>query len=172
MNRQQKSEIVELLKNNFSKSASFLVDFRGLTVGQMQVLRKELRGKGGTLKVAKARLMKRAIEGMEEAEEFSPLLRGQVGIVFAEQEPSAVAKVLALFSKKNEALTLIAGCLESQVLGKDAVVRIAELPSKEVLLAQVCGAVQAPISGLASVLNILILRLLWSLKQVAEKKQE
>jgi len=59
---------------------------------------------------------------------------------------------------------------DNKILQKDEVIRIASLPSREVLLGQVAGTLNAPISGLASVLNILVVRLLWTLKQVEEQK--
>ncbi len=171
MNRQQKALVVEGLKKDFSDSqATFLVGFKGLTVKQMQSLRKELRQKGGTLKIAKARLMLRATEGEAGIEQLIPFLKGQIGLVFASNESPAIAKVLHDFSKGNEALELVAGYLDSQLLDQETIVHLASLPSKEVLLAQVCGTLKAPAIGLAAVLNVLVLRFLWTLKQVGEKK--
>lgn len=171
MNRQQKEQVIELLKDNFNKSAaSFVVNYQGLTVDKMQTLRNELRSQGGTLKVTKARLMKRAVDGMQDVEALTPYLEQQVGVVFASQEAPTVAKVLSDFAKDNEALQVVVGCLDAQLLDQASVARIASLPSKEVLLAQVCGTMKAPIAGLANVLNILVVRLLWTLKQVQEKK--
>ncbi len=171
MNRQQKELAVQLLREGFSQSqASFLVLYRGLTVSQMQSLRKELGVHGGRLKVAKARLMKRATEGVEGMGDFVPFFKDQIGVVFASDEPPAVAKVLYEFSKQHEALQLVIGRLDSQMLDKKAIVRIASLPSKDVLLAQACGAIKAPIVNFANVLNIQLLRLLLVLKQIAQKK--
>lgn len=171
MNRQQKAEIVGSLKDSFSHSpASFLVGFQGLTVAQMQKLRSELRKQGGTLKVTKARLMRRAVDGLKGSEELAPFFKGQVGIVFAKESP-AVAKVLFEYAKNNEALKLVVGCLDEQLLNGASIARIATLPSKEVLLAQVCGTLQAPLAGCVRVLNMQIIRLLWTLKQVGDQKQ-
>ncbi len=171
MNRQQKLEVIESLKDGFSKSnASFIVDFQGLTVAQLQKLRGNLRKNGSKLKVAKARLMRRAAQGVRGAETLEPYLKNQIGIIFTTGETPAVAKVLKDFAQENQALKLVAGYLEAEFLDSDSVVRIASLPSREVLLAQVCGTIKAPMSGCVNVLNVLVVRLLWTLKQVGEKK--
>ena len=172
MNRQEKAAVVESLREGFTKSqASFLVGFKGLSVEQMQILRKNLRAKGGNLRVAKARLMKRAATDLPEAEAMLPYFKEQVGVVFAPDGPAAIAKVLSDFAKENEAMSIVVGCLESVLLDQDAVKRIASLPSREVLLAQVCGTLKAPITGLACALNMLQLKLLWTLKQIEQQKQ-
>lgn len=173
MNRQEKSLVIDTLKNDFEKShASFLVNFKGLTVAQLQKLRKELRGTDSSFKVAKARLVKIAAQDVAQTESLTPFLKEQIGVVFAFKDVPAVAKVLHNFAKQNEQCKLVAGCFESKALNEAAITRIALLPSREVLLAQLCGTLQAPIKGLVVALNQNILRLLWTLKQVSEKKQQ
>ncbi len=172
MNREQKEAVVQSLKEDFtSKPASFLVGYKGLTVAQMQNLRNELRQKGGTFKVAKARLMKRAADGVEGADTLISFFKEQVALVFADQEPPAVAKVLKDFSKQHDALQLVAGVFEQKLLDKEAIMRIALLPSREVLLGQICGSLKAPISGLVRVLNTLLMKPLWALKQIEAQKK-
>ncbi len=173
MNRQQKSEVVETLRNLFEGSqAAFLVGYKGLTVHKLQELRKGLRQKGGSMMVAKARLMKRATQGMEYEGDFAPLLKDQISIVFASGDAAAVAKLLNDFAKENNQLKVVAGCVEDRVIDAQSVIRIATLPPREVLLAQLAGTLQAPITKLAGTLNQLIAGLAISLKQVADKKQE
>lgn len=162
MNRDQKSSVIETLKNDFSQSqASFLVGVKGLTVKQVQALRKELRSKGGTLRVAKARLMKRAVDGVSGVEELAPYFKDQVGLVFAPDRMTEIAKLLTDFSKENQGLQLVVGCMDQALLPKDKIVKIASLPSREVLLAQVGG-----------VMNMVVAKLLWTLNAVGEKKQQ
>ena len=171
MNREQKATLVASLKDEFAQSkASFLVNFRGLSVEQVQSLRKGLRSKGGHMKVAKARLMKLAAEDMPEAQVMLPFFKEQIGLVFAKEETTSIAKVLSDFARDNEALTIVAGSLERVLLDEAAVKRIALLPSREVLLAQLCGTLQAPITGLVIALTMVQLKLLWALKQIGEKK--
>ena len=82
-----------------------------------------------------------------------------------------MAKALNDFSKKNESLGLIAGCMDAQLLDKTAIVRIASLPSKEVLLAQLCGTLNAPLTSLVCGLNSMMTKLLIALKEVEKQKQ-
>ncbi len=172
MNREQKATVIDTLKNDFVNSkASFVIGYKGLTVKQLQALRKELYANHGTFKVAKGRLIKRAVMDMDKVTDLSPYFREQIGVVFANDQAPAVAKVLHNFAKKNESLRLVAGYFESQVVRSEMIERIATLPSREVLLAQLCGTLNAPISSFTNVLNVQILRLLWTLNKVAEKKQ-
>ena len=173
MNRQQKEQVVELLRNNFTQSnVSFLVDYRGLSVAQLQSLRANLRKSGGVLQVTKTRLMKRAAEGVVGAQEMAPFFKNQVALIFVKNEPTEVAKSLHTFAKKNEILKIVEGYLYAQLLDESSVVRMASLPSKEVLLAKLLGTLQAPIQGFATVLNMNILRFLWVLKRVGEQKKQ
>lgn len=171
MNRQQKEDVVETLKQDFETSqASFLVGYKGLNVAQVLKLRKQLRQQGGSFKVAKVTLMRRVASDVPSIEKLMPYFKDQVALVFAQSESPAIAKILYEFAKENQKLTIMAGCMDSVVLSKDSVKVLATLPSKEVLLAQVCGALKSPISGIVVVLNMLILRLLFVLKKIEEKK--
>lgn len=171
MNRQQKENVVETLKHDFENSqASFLVGYKGLNVAQVLKLRKQLRQQGGSFKVAKVTLMKRVVKDMPAIEKLTPFFKDQVALVFAHHESPAIAKLLYDFAKENHQLTVLAGCMDSMLLSKETVKILASLPSKEVLLAQVCGTLKSPITGLVYVLNMLILRLMFVLKKIEEKK--
>ena len=100
MNRQEKAQVVDVLQNDFSQNhGAFIVNFKGLTVDKMQVLRKNLRQQSGVLKVAKARLMSRAVDAVPGAADLKSLLKDQVGLVFAQKEAPAVAKMLYQFAQ-------------------------------------------------------------------------
>lgn len=171
MNRQQKESLVQDLRQNFEGAkASFLVDYQGMTVNGLRDLRKQLRDQSACVKVAKARLMKRAVHGMQGSDVFIPYIHGQVALVFANDDVGATAKALHTFATANEKLKLVGGFMDAYVLDAHEVVRIASLPSREVLLAQVCGTMKAPTRQFVSVLNLLIVRLLIVLKQIAEKQ--
>lgn len=171
MNREQKSALITSLKNQFSESAaSFVVNYNGLTVEQMQSLRKSLRAHGAHVKVAKARLMRLAAHDVPAAHIMTPFFKQQVCIVFAQNEVPSVAKELSAFAKNHEAFKIIAGSLEQRLLDEAGVNRIASLPSREVLLAQTCGTLKAPISGLVFALKGVQLKLLCALKQIGDKK--
>ena len=174
MNRQQKESVIELFHKDFlANKGTFLVNYSGLTVGQMQQLRRVLRQKGGALKVAKMRLVKRALEDVTGVSELLPYCKNQVGVVFAydASEVSGVAKALNDFAKKNEALGLVVGCVDARLLDKVAIDRIANLPSKEVLLAQLCGTLNAPMTSLVCGLNSVLVKMLVALKEIEKQKQ-
>lgn len=171
MNRSEKELVVTGLKEDFKNSqASFLIGVQGLNVEVLHGLRKNLIKQGGELRVAKNTLLKLATHEVPGLTDLEPYLKDQIAVVFARQEAPGIAKILANASKENELVKLIAGTLDNRVISKAQVQFLAALPAKEVLLAQVCGTLQAPIAGLASVLNQLILRLLWVLKKIEEQK--
>lgn len=159
MNREEKALVIQDLKESFSGcQASFLVGYRGLTVNQLQILRRKLGENSGNLTVAKARLMKRAVDGVEGYDQMASYFKDQVGLVFADKEPTTIAKVLYDFSKNNGALQLVVGYFDKQVLSSAQIVRIASLPSREVLLAQIAGMLKSPIAGMVNVLHIVSTR--------------
>merc|ERR1712146_502076 len=106
-----------------------------------------------------------AIDSLDIAADLSPMLKHQLAVVFAREEAPAIAKMVYEYSKKNKQLEVVGGLLESSVLDKQAVIKLASLPSKEVLLAHVCGTLNAPISGLARAMNMMVLKLLFALKE-------
>lgn len=174
MNRQQKESVVELFHKDFlANKGTFFVNYSGLTVDEMQQLRRQLRQKGGALKIAKMRLVKRALADIEGAEGLFSHCKNQLGVVFAfdAAEVSGIAKTLNDFSKKNEALGLVVGCVDAQLLDKAAITRIASLPSKEVLLAQLCGTLNAPLTSFVYGLNSVMVKFLLALKEVEKQKQ-
>lgn len=173
MNRQEKEVVVQDFKADFEQArAAFLVNYCGLPVSALQALRKDLRGVGGSFKITKARLLRIAAQDHKEFEELQDYFKGQVGLVFAHQDVAGVAKNVIDFSKKNEKLSVVAGIFEGSLVTKEQIVFIASLPSREVLLAQLLGGLQAPISGFVRCLNMMLVKLVWTLEQVRCGKQE
>lgn len=171
MNRQQKEAVVTDFKNLFSESqAAFLVGYKGMSVGQMQSLRCDLRDVGSLLRVTKARLMKIAAKDIEGIDAFVDQFKDQVALVFVQDDASPAAKALVKFTKNGVPLKIVSGFFESKVMSKEEVDFLASLPPRDILLAQVVGTIQAPISGLARLLNMMILRLLYCLKEIEGKK--
>lgn len=171
MNRQEKEQVINSLKQSFESSqASFLVGYKGLNVAQLLRLRKQLRKQGGSFKVAKVTLMKRVAHEIPSVEQLIPFFKDQVALVFAHQESPAIAKLLYDFAHEHQQLMVMAGCMDSVVLNKESIKILASLPSKEVLLAKVCGSLKSPITGLVYTLSMLIIRLVFVLKKIEEKK--
>ena len=174
MNRQQKEIAIADFKKLFTESqGTFLINYQGLSVALMQSLRRNIRQDGGVLKVTKARLMKKAAEGLAQditgLDSFQEKFKNQVGLVFTSKDISAIAKKLVDFSKKHEKLQIISGLFESKLLSNQEIVSLASLPSREVLLGMLAGTMNAPITGFVRLLNLLIVRLLYVLQQIKEK---
>jgi len=172
MNRSQKEAVVAEVREGLLNSAAiFLVNYKGASVGVLESFRGALREQGGSFRVAKARLMRRAAEDVPGSEAFSGKFREQVGLVFSGDEIPGLAKALVSFAKDNEAIKVLAGFFEQKVLSKEQVKYFALLPSREVLLGQVVGTLQAPIAQFVRLLNLLIVRLLYVLQRFADKKE-
>lgn len=171
MNRQEKEKMVVELRDKMTGSqAVFLVNYRGLSVAQMELLRVGLRAQGGSFKIAKARLMKRAVEGVDAVDAMAPYFKDQIGLVFADGEAPVVAQALRDFSKEHQLFDIVLGSINARLLSKDDVIRVASLPTKDVLLAQTCAVLNAPITNLTRVLHMLVARLLYVLKKIEEQK--
>jgi len=171
--REDKVAVVEDLKEKMSRAKVIvLTEYRGLDVASMTDLRRRIRGAGGQLKVAKNTLTRRAaqeagIEGLD------PVLNGPVALAFGFEDPAAVPKVLTQFQKefgKASPVEITGGVLEGRVVAKEEIKRVADLPSREVLLAQVVGGLQAPLAGLVSVLQGNIRKFVYALEAVRKVK--
>lgn len=172
MNREMKLSIIESLKADFSRCpAAFLVEIKGLTVGQIQSLRGAVRKEGGRVCVAKNTFARIATDGLSGIKELQPYFKNQVALVFADKEASAVAKALCGYGKDNAKFAIVAGCLDSRVIDESMVKFLGSLPPREVVIAQTCGALKAPITAHVSVLNQLMLRLVSVVKQASQKGQ-
>ncbi|WP_425449465.1 50S ribosomal protein L10 [Dethiothermospora halolimnae] len=167
----KKQQIVEEIKDKINNSQSVvLVDYRGLNVEEVTELRNKYRESGVDYKVYKNTLMRFAFKdaGLEEFNEF---LTGPNALAFGNEDAVAPAKVTHEFSKEHEALEIKAGIVEGKVVALDQVKSLAELPSREVLIAQVLGGLNGPISGFANVLQGNIRNLAYALNAIVEKKQ-
>ena len=154
MNRQQKEQTVADVQKMFSEAqAAFLVNYKGLPVHSMQALRKQLRASAGAFKVTKARLMKIAAKDVAGVDAFASNFKDQVGLVFAKNEVTVIAKHIVDFAKENEALQIVAGFFEDRLISKEEVVALGAIPSREVLLATLVYTLQAPMINLVGTLE-------------------
>jgi large subunit ribosomal protein L10 len=151
LNKSEKQTVVTDVAAQAARSQTLaLAEYRGLTVAHLDVLRKQARDKGVYLHVLKNTLARRAVAGtpFEVASEsmVGPLIYG-----FSE-DAVAAAKVLSDFAKGNDKLIVKGGAYAGKALSADGVKSLASIPSKEVLLAQLLGLMQSPISRIARVL--------------------
>ncbi|HEY0439981.1 MAG TPA: 50S ribosomal protein L10 [Xanthobacteraceae bacterium] len=152
MDRAEKRELVGSLQQVFSSTTVVVVcHYAGLTVAQMSTLRRQMRQAGASVKVAKNRLAKIAVDGTELAS-ISPLLKGPTLIAYS-QDPVAAPKVATDFAKGHEKLVILGGAMGRTVLNPDAVKALATLPSLDELRARLIGLIQAPATKIAQVVN-------------------
>jgi large subunit ribosomal protein L10 len=148
--RAQKREFVTELNEVFKASGSVVVaHYAGVTVAQMNDLRSKMRAAGGTVKVAKNRLAKIALQGTE-SEEITNLFQGQTLIAYG-VDPIVAPKVVMEFAKTNDKVVILGGAMGSTVLSAEAVKSLATLPSLDELRARLVGMIQTPATRIAAV---------------------
>ena len=156
--RPEKVAVVDEVKDKISSSsAALLTEYRGLTVSDMQTLRRSLREAGGEYKIYKNTLVRFAARDLDL--EIEDMLTGPTAIAFVSSDgagdPVPVAKVLKDFAKTNANLVVKGGVLGDKVLSADDTKALADVAPREVLLAQLAGAMAAPMQQFASLLNAL-----------------
>jgi large subunit ribosomal protein L10 len=153
MNRAEKVENVGALTDDFAKaSVAVLAEYRGLTAGQMNKLRRVVREAEGRCRVAKNRLAKRAIGG-SRYESLGDMLKGPTALIIGFKDPVAIAKIAMKLADEMPKLSIKGAVLDGQVVPPAGVKALAELPPREVVLAQLLGLIQAPASKLVRTLN-------------------
>ncbi len=153
MGRADREQAVQELRKGFADvKMAVVAEYRGLTVAEITNFRVKLRAAGARFKVIKNTLAQRAAAGTP-LEALAPQFVGPVGLLTTGGDPVAAAKALADFLKENQKLALKGGVLEGKLIGLDQVKVMAELPSREVLLARMLGSMQSPTTRFVRVLN-------------------
>ena len=143
MNITEKQKIIDDLHDRLSRSqVVILADYKGLDVASMTKLRREAREANVELRVAKNTLLARASEDTDAAV-IKDHFKGPNAIAYSFEDPVAPAKVLSKFAEENEKLEIKIGAMNGKALDLDGIKALAELPSREVLLAQVLSAMNA-----------------------------
>lgn len=158
------------IKKSLKDSDSlFIINYLKLSSPDMSALRQSLRDSNAKLFVVKNTVARRALKdaGLEAVVNT---VEGPCGLIFAKDEPVTVSKALYDFAKTHEQLKLQGGYLQEKVLTKSDIEALAKLPSKDVLRAQVVGALNAPISGFVGVLSQTLKKFIYCLDQVKNKK--
>lgn len=144
-------EVASLTEALGQSGFTVLTDYRGLTVAQLQDLRAQLRGHQAELRVAKNTLVLRAARA-SELDELEEILVGPTAIMFAYDDPAQPAKVLRDFARSSRILEIKAAVLDGAIVPAERVEVIADLPSRDELIAKVVGGFSSPIYGLVNVL--------------------
>jgi large subunit ribosomal protein L10 len=171
MPRPDKVQAVQDIKERFEESqAVFLTEFRGMTVKQLQQLRRVLRDTGADYKVVKMTLARRATDELG-LDGISDHLVGPTALAFAKVDPVATAKALRDFGRESDRLVVKAGVLAGSVLEGEAVSRLADIEPREVLLAKIAGAAKAPLYQMAGMLQAFTRNAASMFSQLLEKKE-
>jgi len=172
MARPEKVAVVEEIKEKLeSAEAVFITEYRGLTVGQQQELRRSLTKADAEYKVFKMSLARLAAEeaGLRD---LLVWLDGPTAIAFSSGDPVPTAKSLKEFSDSNEHLVIKGGLLAGATLDAAAVRHLADIEPREVLLAKLAGAMSAPMSKLAGLMQAMLRQPLTVMQQLLEKKEQ
>ncbi|MGP0088533.1 MAG: 50S ribosomal protein L10 [Xanthobacteraceae bacterium] len=152
MDRAAKSELVGALNAAFKATNVVVVaHYSGLTVAQMQNLRRQMKQAGASVKVAKNRLAKIALDGTDVAS-IAPLLKGPT-VIATSSDPIAAPKVAIDFAKAHEKFVILGGAMGKTALNPDGVKALASLPSLDELRAKIVGLIQSPATKVAQLLN-------------------
>ncbi len=152
MDRAQKEKVVEELGQIFESSGVVVVaHYAGITVAEMQDLRARMRDAGGSVRVAKNRLAKIALEGQANAS-LADLLSGMTVLAYSE-DPVAAAKVAEGYAKDNKKFEILGGAMGETALDRSGVKAVSEMPSRDELIAQIASCIGAPASNIAGAIG-------------------
>lgn len=152
VNREQKQELVSELHGLFGEVSTVVVaHYSGLTVADLEALRKQMRAVGASFRVTKNRLTRIALEGTK-FDGLSSLLTGPTGMAVS-ADPVAAAKAMVEFAKTNPKLIILGGVMDGNALNVDGVKALASLPSLDELRAKLVGMLQTPATRVATVLS-------------------
>jgi len=150
-------------------TTAVVTEYRGLTVAEISTIRRQLRTLGADYKVFKNTLVRRAIEGTA-AEPMTAFLEGPTAIAFVEGDVSAVAKALRDLAKSSPKLVLKGGVMDGKALNAKDIAALADLPSRDVLLAQFAGALASPLRTMASLIKAVPQNFAYGLSALLDSK--
>lgn len=170
LSKDKKKKTIDTLKEKIEKQKSVVfVDFTGLKVKDMSELRKRVRGAEGELKAAKKTLMGIAFKD-SKLEISTKDMPGELAMIVSYKDEVAPVKLVWQFSTENQNLKILGGILENGFIGPEKVIELAQLPSKDELLAKMVGSISSPISGFVCVLNGNLRGLVQVIDQISKTK--
>jgi len=168
--RTEKVAVVDELKERVdSTSTAVVTEYRGMTVAEISELRRSLRAAGGDFKVYKNTLVRRAIAGTA-VEPLDEYLVGPTAVTFVKGDVSAVAKLLRDFARQTPTLILKGGVVDGKALSVKQLTSLADLPSRDVLLAQFAGLIASPLRSMAGLLKAVPSNFAYGLKALVDAK--
>jgi large subunit ribosomal protein L10 len=171
MNKTEKSEIVSQIKEQIEQStAIYLVDYAGVTVEEINGLRREFIKEGVTYKVFKNTLVKRVLAEVGGYKELNDKLVGMIGIAFAGENYVAPAKIIKNFNDKNKKFNFKGCYIESTFYDEDQLKTLASMPTKEEVMASIVGSIASPASGIVGAINAVMRDLVSVIDEVGKTK--
>lgn len=152
---QKQKQVAELSEKIAGAVTGLVVDYKGTNVTDDTALRKELRENGVDYFVVKNTILRRAIDGTS-VQEIESVLEGTTAVALSNEDYTAAARILCKFAESHENFKIKTGFLDGKVIDLDTIDSLAKLPSKEVLLATVLGAFQAPIAAFARAVQAIV----------------
>lgn len=172
MNRTEKQQTIDDLNKIFTENPGvFLFGFSGINVPEITDLRRQITQCGSTYRVVKNRLAARAAKDTAAAQ-LTEHFQGPTAVAYTDSDPIGLAKVVRDFAKSHPGLEFKAGILESKVLSAEQVQQLADMPSREELLAKLLYLLRAPLTQLAAALQSPLRNLASVLSQMAEKAEK
>ncbi|CCG06641.1 50S ribosomal protein L10 [Pararhodospirillum photometricum] len=152
MNREEKKELIAELSGLFGSTTTCIVThYKGMTVAEVEKLRREMRAAGASFRVTKNRITRLALEGTS-FEGIAPLFVGPTAIATS-VDPVAAAKVCVEYAKKNDKLVILGGSMQGKLLDTQAIDALAKLPSLDELRGKLLGMINTPATRIAGVLQ-------------------
>jgi len=168
---EEKKQVVEEIKQKLQNATLVIcTDYRGLNVQQITELRNKLRVPGVEYRVLKNTMFRFALQQAGH-EDIAAQVTGPNAVIFSNDDPVGPAQTLTEFAKTNKQLEIKLGMLEGKLLSLEDIKQLAGLPSREVLLGQVVGTMQAPITSFVRVLNANLTGLVRALDGIREQKE-
>lgn len=168
--QQKEQQVAELTEKMKSATVGVLVDYCGLTVEEVTDLRKKLRESGVDYRVYKNSVLKFASQNSGYAD-MAQFYDGPNAIAISQSDAVAPAKILVEFAKTHPKIEIKAGFIDGKVASAKDIEALATLPSKEEMLSKILGGFNAPVSGLANVLQATIRSVVYALSAYAEQKE-
>lgn len=169
--KQQKKEIINQLKDDFSQAKSVVfTSYHGLTVADVEELRGKMREEDVKYGVAKKTLIKKALEDTKIKGIDVDKLEKEVAVSFGMTDEVMPARILKNFSKDHDQIEFLGGVLEGKYIEAAEVSNLSMIPTRDELLAKVVGSIKAPVSGLVNVLKGNLRNLVYVLNAVKESK--
>ncbi|OIO32675.1 MAG: 50S ribosomal protein L10 [Candidatus Omnitrophica bacterium CG1_02_40_15] len=165
----KKSMVKEITSRLNSAETLIVTRYKGLSVHDINELRKELKRIAGEYLVVKNSMAKIALKDRVN-NRIAEFIQGEVGIIVYQKDISVISKALVKFLKDHEPLKICGGFSSGEILSNKDIIAIASLPFREVLLAELANVLNSPIQGLAGSLNGIICKLLYALKGIKDKK--